>query len=245
MSEVKFYVDGAISFGWKLFKENWGFLIGVFIINLLIIIIPEFFIEAMLISNVGLFLIVNLLHLFVIYMVEIGYLKILITLARGEGDRLEVMELFRNYHLFFKYFVGILLYGLIVAIGVVTPIIISILFVSDLIFFFGVVLGVIIGIILAIKFFFVDYFIVDQELGPLEALERSAEVTEEIKGELFLFMIVILLINIVGALVLLLGLLVTVPVTGLAMAYVYCKLNEDYEDEELEERLLLEAGFDL
>lgn len=242
MREGKSYVEGAISFGWNLFKEHWGFLIGIFIINLLISIVPELFIEAMAASSLGLFVVLNILHLVVIYIVEIGYLKILITLARGEGERPDIMELFRNYHLVLKYFVGILLYALIVAFVMVIPSFIALLFGSDFIFVIGLIVGVVISIIMALRFFFVDYFIVDRELGPIKALQRSADVTEGVKGELFLLMIVILLINIVGALALLVGLLVTVPVTGLALAYVYCRLIDDYEGVELEERPLLEEG---
>ena len=61
--------------------------------------------------------------------------------------------------------------------------------------------------------------------GITASLRESAEMTHGIKWHLLGFFIIILLLNIVGALLLLVGLLVSVPVTMIAYAHVYQKLR--------------------
>ncbi|AZR73372.1 hypothetical protein BBF96_08240 [Anoxybacter fermentans] len=85
-------------------------------------------------------------------------------------------------------------------------------------------LFVIPGIIWWIKFRFFSYFIVDKGFGPIKALKKSSEITRDVKLDLFLFEVLLRFINVVGALCLVVGLVITVPVTLVANAYVYREL---------------------
>jgi uncharacterized membrane protein len=80
------------------------------------------------------------------------------------------------------------------------------------------------GIIFFIMFQYYGYFIVDKKMGPVEALKASAALTKGVRWKLFGFGLVIGLLNIGGALLLLLGLFVTIPVSQMAIAHVYRKL---------------------
>ena len=91
------------------------------------------------------------------------------------------------------------------------------------------------GIIWGIKFQFFSYFIVDKGLGPIEALKRSSTITKGAKWDLFLFGLLVWLINLLGALCLLVGLFATIPTTGVAMAFVYHKLLTQTEIAQKEE----------
>jgi uncharacterized membrane protein len=71
---------------------------------------------------------------------------------------------------------------------------------------------------------FFSYFVVDQELGPIEALKRSAEITQGVKGDLFLLGLALGGINLLGAVALLIGLFATIPTAMLATAFVYRRL---------------------
>lgn len=86
--------------------------------------------------------------------------------------------------------------------------------------------GMIPGIILAIKLFFFDYFIVDQDLGAVESLKASFRLTKGRLLKLLAFFLAVVLINFGGVLLLGIGLLFTMPVSFLATAYVYKKLLE-------------------
>ena len=87
------------------------------------------------------------------------------------------------------------------------------------------------GIILALKFQFYDYFIIDKELGIAESIERSGKITEGALWELFLFAIVLIGINILGALCFGVGLLVTIPISMVAMAHVYRQLQTRFDSQ--------------
>lgn len=58
----------------------------------------------------------------------------------------------------------------------------------------------------------------------MEAIKKSGEITMGSKGKLFWFGLLLGLINIAGAICLLIGLFITIPVTMVAMVYVYRKL---------------------
>jgi uncharacterized membrane protein len=58
------------------------------------------------------------------------------------------------------------------------------------------------------------------------ALKKSATMTKGHMGKLIGYMLVLGLINIIGFLCLIIGLLITIPVTKLAIAYLYQQLKE-------------------
>ncbi|MEG6509853.1 hypothetical protein V6C03_12855 [Methyloligella sp. 2.7D] len=89
----------------------------------------------------------------------------------------------------------------------------------------GLILFVIPGIILALMLMFALWFVIDRGLGPIEAMKASNEITRGHKWQLLGFLIVLWLINLVGALALGIGLLVTVPVTVLSIIEAYRRLG--------------------
>ena len=86
------------------------------------------------------------------------------------------------------------------------------------------ILLIIPGIIWGIKFQFFSCFIVDKGVGPIEALKRSSVITKDAKWDLFLFNLLLILINLLGAICLLIGLFVTIPTTMVDWAFVYRRL---------------------
>ena len=88
----------------------------------------------------------------------------------------------------------------------------------------GFILFIIPGIIFSIKLQYSEYLIVDKQLDAVSSIKKSWEMTKGIKWNLFLFAILLGLINVLGILAFLVGLLITVPLTFVANAYVYRKL---------------------
>jgi len=72
---------------------------------------------------------------------------------------------------------------------------------------------------------FVMFIVIDRGLGPVEAMKESARLTRGYKWQLLGFVLVLALINFVGALALLVGLFVTIPVTSLAFVQAYRALS--------------------
>lgn len=98
--------------------------------------------------------------------------------------------------------------------------------VSKLLIVAGIFLLIVPGVIIGLCLCFVKFTAVEREIGPWEACKESARVTRGHRWQLLGFFIVIILVNIVGALCLLVGLFYTLPLTLIATALVYRKLKE-------------------
>lgn len=85
----------------------------------------------------------------------------------------------------------------------------------------GLVLLVVPGIIVGLLFTFGTVLVVDRGLGPIEALKESIRLTRGNLWKLFLLALALLGLNILGVLALIIGLLVTVPVSMLASIHAY------------------------
>lgn len=89
----------------------------------------------------------------------------------------------------------------------------------------GILLLIIPGIIFALKFQFANYLVVDQNLKPKQALKQSNQLTKGNLWKLFLLTLTLGLTNILGALLFLLPLIFTIPISLLTMTYAYRQLN--------------------
>jgi uncharacterized membrane protein len=117
-------------------------------------------------------------------------------------DNLDTVELSSLWHPrpFWKYVATSILLGL--AVGV------------------GLLLLIVPGIILALMFMFSNLIVIDRELGPIDAMTESNRVTHGLGLVLILF-----LINLLGILAFVVGLLVSIPVTALAFMHAYRVLS--------------------
>lgn len=95
----------------------------------------------------------------------------------------------------------------------------------------GLLLLIIPGIIAGIMFGFSLYLVIDKERGVKAALKESAALTKGNRWKMFGLGMAILGINILGALALLVGLLVSLPVSTLAVIHAYRKLSEAHTAE--------------
>jgi uncharacterized membrane protein len=198
----KFVISEAVQFGWDTTKSNIGFFIGLLIVVGLIEYVPDIIATMIEADAPVLSIIIQISSVVLSMIIVMGLIKIFLRFCDGEKG--EFSDLFSCYPLFFKYLVGSILYGLIVSAGLI--------------------LLIIPGIVWAIKFYFFDYLIVDKGLGPIDALEKSSEITRGVKWDLFIFGILLGIINLMGFLCLLVGLFVTIPMTMVATVFVYRKL---------------------
>ena len=85
----------------------------------------------------------------------------------------------------------------------------------------GLVLLIVPGIIVALMFMFTTFLVIERELGPIEAMKESHRITRGHKWNLLGLLLMLFLVNLLGVLAFVVGLLVTVPVTVLAFAHAY------------------------
>jgi len=115
---------------------------------------------------------------------------------------------FRDFFAGFQYFVPLLLLSLIAG-----------LFIS-----IGTILLVIPGVYLAVAYLFASYLVVDRRLDFWPAMELSRRTVKPQWFGYFAFMLLLVLLNLAGALLLGLGLLVTIPVSFCAVTAAYADL---------------------
>ncbi len=96
----------------------------------------------------------------------------------------------------------------------------------------GLILLIIPGIIASIMFLFSQYIILEKDLKPVDAMKESMRITKGRRWKLLGLLVVYTLLNIAGAIALLVGLLVTIPVTMLGLAHAYRTLSDTAEKAE-------------
>ena len=190
----------AISYGFKLAKENLFFFIILFVI-------------VMLVSGVMAVLRIVTLHLVVASLV-LGFMQLVVNLIIGIGIINICLKFLDNRKPKYK--------DLFYYKPIVNYVLASI--VEGFIVFVGFLLLIIPGIFFALRLQYTCYLIIDKNFGLIEAIKTSWKITRGNAWNLFFFGILLGLINILGALCLLIGLFVTVPLSMLATTFVYRKL---------------------
>ena len=89
----------------------------------------------------------------------------------------------------------------------------------------GLILLVVPGVYWAVKYAFATFLVVDRQIDPLTALRESGRITEGQRGRLFWFGLALLGINLLGAIAFGVGLFLTIPTSYLASAYVFRRLE--------------------
>ena len=145
----------------------------------------------------------------------IGLIFVRMGLAAAKGGDIDTQGLFANLHLFLPYLILSILTS--VAVGL------------------GMILLIIPGIYLALAFSVAQYALVDKELKCFPALKASMDLTNGHKWHILGFMIVLIAINLVGAILFLIGLLVTIPLSVLAASHLYLILSGAEEMVDVEE----------
>lgn len=193
-----FSIGEALSFGWKKLQENIGPLVAA---ALVILVVNALF--ALLVRGGGFAAtIFGLISWFVSILISMGLIRIALKIV--DGGQAEVADLFQQSGLALPYIIAGFIFSIVVSIGLAFLILP--------------------GIYLAITLGFFGYNIVDKEMPAIESLQKSAEITRDQKWELFSFGLVLFFFNLLGLLLLGVGVLITAPVSFLATAYVYRKL---------------------
>ena len=195
----------AVRFGWETMKKNIMFFIPLIVVAFLIENVPgaiaKFAGEEFPMISVML----HFTGLILGFIVQMGLIRISLQFCDGIKGKLD--DLLSSFDILLPFIAASILFGLII--------------------FAGILLFVVPGIIWGIKFSLYPYFIVEKKLGPIEALKASSRATTGAKWDLFLFGLLLGLINLAGMLVFLVGLFATIPTSMVAFAYVYRRLTEE------------------
>lgn len=196
-----FSIKTVLTFGWETFKKEPWKLIAAFVVAMIISIISSTVFEP---KNAGmltpLFFVINAVIQMV---VSLGMISFVLK-AHDYIHNLSLMDAWRPERLL-NYIITTVLVSLVTLVGFI--------------------LLIVPGIIAAITLMFTPYLVVDKGMKPIDAMKESYRLSKGHWLDLFLLMIVLIVLNVIGALLLGVGLLVSIPVTMLTIAHTYRTLS--------------------
>jgi uncharacterized membrane protein len=194
-------IKEVLKLGWTKTKENLWFIIA-------------FELLAFAITGAGMHIFgdESLLGFIVSSLVGLVLTSVFLRISRGE--KIDFNNIFVGFsgNKFFHYLLANIVVGLFVIAGII--------------------LLVLPGVIVAMATCFASYIIIDMDKNvPFvgrsfwTAIKKSYEMTKGMKWKLFGFFLVLFGLNILGAVALIVGLMVTIPVSMIALAAIYNKLK--------------------
>ncbi len=205
-------IGEVLSLAWEGFKRSWGVLVGSYFLSGLIGAIPgQVPAVAVLVGGVEqnsstywtMYSVCMFLGLVVQSFFQPGLTRIWLAVARGQSP--DLGTLFGGASKFLPVFASLLLVMLAILAGYVALIVP--------------------GIILGLGLMFAQFFVVDADMGPIDAMRASWNATKGHKGKLFLFALVGFLIAFGGFLACCIGMYVSFPLFFVALAIVYVRLS--------------------
>ncbi len=229
---MKFGSREAVRAGWEAFKKNWKFFLLTGAVVLIFSTILNAVAQGLPDTLWPISLLVGLSSWFIGIVMSIGILKINIKAVYDEP--LVLMDLYSHYQLFLKFLLAQFVANLasivpviVLAVGVMVFSTANGNVVLTVLGAFLTLVGLGLLIIVTTRLMFVQYFVVDREMGPADAVRASWNATRGEVVNLILFGVLLFLVVILGLLALVVGLVVAIPVTTLATAYVYKKLSSE------------------
>lgn len=244
-----FSINEAIRFGWHTLKSHSALVFQV-VLTMLALEVASAIVQKVLVGTALGTIAYTVLTLVQAY---IGAGAMLIALRLSRSEHAHYRQLFLDWRLAVRYILSGILAGIAtfvpIFIGAVIAILTGLATLGNFVSFSeggaspvafgaagiaGIIAILVIAIVtlaaaayIALRYSMSRFEVLDGAC-IVESLRKSTVITRGVKWKLLGFMIVAILLNILGALLLLVGLLVTIPVTMLAMAHVYTKLKSHH-----------------
>lgn len=198
----KFLISEVCSTSWQRTKAQiWvlsGLMIGLSIISFTL----GAFAMPMQQSVVGM-IVINLISCIISSVFALGYLKNIFQALDGEEPQFSAYG--QQARKIITYLIANILMGIIVVLGIC--------------------LFIIPGIYLALRLQFYAAFIVEEDAGIIESLQRSWDITRGQGMSLFMLMLAMVGLCILGVILLGIGIFVAMPLIYMMYGYVFRKLN--------------------
>lgn len=229
----------AVSSAWGDFKKNWKFIIPATLLTAVVLIVLQIA-QRSVQESIVLALIVALAATIIGIAITLGWSKVILKLARTHHADWNDFNTDKGSWL--SYFLARVIYGLFMfaaaaVIGIPMLLILgSAVAASVPLMIIGIILalaGVVLFLWIAIRYMLISFIIVDHpQMGAWSMMKESARLTKGHIVELFVFGLLLLLINIVGLLLLVVGLVITIPLSKMASGYIYEHLKGKHHKNE-------------
>lgn len=202
MAEVNFSKGELIKKGWGTTKSNYVILLKIALVFIVVSIVFNA-INLMANHQAGVVSLTGLISSVIQTILEIGVIKIGLDIVDGKTP--DFKDIYSNYNRFIEFFLTSLIVGIFIIVGFI--------------------LLIIPGIYLAVRYQFTPYIVVDKKLAYKKAWDTSAGMVKGKWMQVFLFDLILVGLNILGALALGVGLFVTIPTSFFASLYLYRRLG--------------------
>jgi uncharacterized membrane protein len=202
MNSDAFTPTEALRYGWETFKRNVGPALLLALATLLVTFVFDVAQGSRRADAVafGSTLFSQVAHAL------LSFLWIRFALAVHDARAITTRELLPSGLMLLHFLAASILYGLLVAAGLV--------------------LLIVPGIYLAVRYGLVGFLVADGRADPIGAFHQSSALTRGMRGKLFVLGLLLLVVNLVGAMFFGIGLLLTLPVSAFAATHVYRRLAE-------------------
>jgi len=167
---------------------------------------------------------------------NLGLLRISLNMINNE--KIEFLLLFNSFHMLIPYVLATILYlaALLLAAspGLLLLVTFSSLELDNMTGYTGsvpeilsITIMIIPAIYLSVRLQFYEYFLIDQECGILESIKKSADISKGYVLELFTLGAILSLIFLISIIPMGLGLIISIPLSTVAISYVYLKLKQN------------------
>jgi len=194
----------AYNFAWGIYEENFGLLAACILTFLASWVILEVIVIAGHRLGFILWLIAHLSFYIVFAGLEVGFIRL--CLALHDGEKVQYSDLLQELRIGVNFLIVQLAYSFMVLIGLI--------------------LLIVPGGYLGTKFTFHAYFFVEGHPTLKQSFQQSAKLSQNSMWFLFWFSVLIFLFNVVGASILGIGLIFTIPLSILMKVHVYRQLNK-------------------
>ncbi|PSN17377.1 hypothetical protein C7271_18050 [filamentous cyanobacterium CCP5] len=194
-------IGAYFSRGWEIFKQFApgfiGYVILLGVIGIVLGLLPAPLGNRGAEGGTG--LLPFIYQVFIAPVLSAGFYIVAFQIARNRSP--EFSDFFRGFNRYLPIFLVSLISGLLIVIGII--------------------LLIIPGIYLAVSYLFSLLLVIDKNMSFWNAMETSRRLVSKKWFSFFGLLIVLTLLNIAGAIVFGLGLLVTFPLTGCIIAAAY------------------------
>lgn len=194
----------AFDFAWMMFKKQLGLFIAIMLTFFASWVILEFIVVAGQRFGFLLWVIAHSSFFIIFASMEIGLIRI--CLASHDGKQIRYSDIFRELHLGINFLFVQLIYFVM--------------------FLVGFVLLIAPGAYLSTKYTLYAFHFAEGRSNLKQSFQQSAVTSQGSWWFLFWFSVFIFLLNVLGASILGVGLMITVPLSVLMKTYIYCQLRD-------------------
>ena len=210
--EPKFMISEVFGTSWKYTKSQIWVLVGLFIgFSILSMIVTLFGMPAQ--GSIVGRVIVQIVSLLISCIFMLGYVKNIFQALDGEEPQFSAYG--QQSRKIITYLIANILFSIAVCIGMV--------------------LLIIPGIYLYLRLQFFTAFIVEEDCGIIESLQKSWNMTQGQTLPLFLLLLTMIGTAIVGCILFFVGFFVAVPLIYMMQCYTFRKLNTISTEEEAQQ----------